>query len=403
MGAGEIQTGLDRLLASPEKLRGRRYAVLAHSAAVARDLTPIHLALLRSGAEPPVRLFGPEHGFYGVEQDMVASEDAKDPWTGLPTISLYGDTKDSLEPDPGAFEGLDLLVIDLQDVGSRYYTYAATGVWSARAALAAGCEVWVLDRPNPLGGVQIEGNRRRPGFESFIGAFEIPVRHGLTLAELVLMALDREKDEAGLRTWEMRGWRRTDTWEDTGRLWVAPSPNIPTPATARVFPGGCLLEATEFSEGRGTTRPFELLGAPGVDAVALAEALEARKLPGARFQPVMFKPQFQKHAGRACSGVRWFVEDAARLEPYRCGVEIVRAFHEVAPEAFCWRRDPYEFEADRPAIDLLSGDTKLREALEGSGDLDDWIDGWKADEAEFRERRAPFLLYDEGGPAGAGR
>ena len=185
----DLGTGLDRLLDQSGELRGRRYGVLAHAAAVSRDLVPIHLALARSGAEPPRRLFAPEHGFYGVEQDMVASRDMPDPWTRVPVVSLYGDSKSSLKPDRRAFDGLDLVVIDLQDVGSRYYTYAATGVWTAEAALAAGCEVWVLDRPNPLGGEVIEGNIRQAGYESFIGAFAMPVRHGLTLAELVRMAL----------------------------------------------------------------------------------------------------------------------------------------------------------------------------------------------------------------------
>jgi uncharacterized protein YbbC (DUF1343 family) len=362
---------------------------------VSHELVPIHLALAKSGAAAPARLFGPEHGFYGVEQDMVASANAEDPWTGAPIVSLYGDSKSSLEPDENAFEGLDLVVIDLQDVGSRYYTYAATGVWAAAAALAAGCEVWLLDRPNPLGGEVIEGNRRRPGFGSFVGAFEMPVRHGLTMAELALMVLDRRVEDEALRVWELENWNREDVWEATGRLWVAPSPNIPTPQTARVYPGGCLLEATEFSEGRGTTRPFELIGAPGLDAVALARDLNARDLAGARFSPALFKPQFQKHAGEPCAGVRWFVEDPSLLRPYRCGVEILRALRRVAPTAFSWRQEPYEFESDRPAIDLLSGDSKLREALEDDGKLEEWLASWADDEADFRERREPFLLYPE--------
>lgn len=390
-----VRTGLDRLLEQTGQLRGRRYGLLSHSAAVSSELLPIHLALAKAGAEAPARLFGPEHGFYGVEQDMIASEDMVDPWTGLPIVSLYGDSKDSLKPDAGAFAGLDLVIIDLQDVGSRYYTYAATGVWAAQAALAAGCEVWVLDRPNPLGGEVIEGNRRQPGLESFISAFEMPVRHGLTMAELILMALERVVGDKSLRVWSMEGWSRSDGWEATGRVWVAPSPNIPTPQTARVFPGGCLLEATEFSEGRGTTRPFELIGAPGLDAVDLADDLNGRDLAGARFVPAFFKPQFQKHAGRACAGVRWFVEDASRLEPYRCGVEILRALHSTATDAFSWRLAPYEFEIDRPAVDLLTGDSKLRKALEGDGDIDEWFASWSVDEADFREARRPFLLYSE--------
>ncbi len=395
MSDSQLQTGLDRLLERTDRLRGRRWGLLSHAAAVSCELLPIHLALARSGAEAPRRLFAPEHGFYGTEQDMIASADMTDPWTGVPIVSLYGDSKDSLRPEPQAFAGLDLVIIDLQDVGSRYYTYAATGVWTAQAALAAGCEVWLLDRPNPLGGAVIEGNRRRPGFESFIGAFEMPVRHGLTMAELVLMALERTAEDKALRVWPMAGWSRADDWEATGRVWVAPSPNIPTPQTARVYPGGCLLEATEFSEGRGTTRPFELIGAPGLDAVALADELNACNLAGARFSPALFKPQFQKHSGRACAGVRWFVEDSSRLEPYRCGVEILRVLHRSASDVFSWRRQPYEFETDRPAIDLLTGDSELRRALAGDGDIEEWIAGWSEDESDFREARRPFLLYPE--------
>ncbi len=395
-----LRTGLDRLLENIRELSGRRYGILSHAPAVTADMVPIHLALSRSSGEAPARLFGPEHGFYGVEQDMVASADETDPWTGAPIVSLYGDSKASLRPDPGAFDGLDLLLVDLQDIGSRYYTYAATGVWAAEAALAAGCEVWVLDRPNPLGGEVIEGNRRRLGFESFIGAFEIPVRHGLTMAELVLMALGPDARERGLSVWEIEGWSRDQAWEDLGRPWVAPSPNIPTARTSLVFPGGCLLEATEFSEGRGTTRPFELIGAPGLDAVALSDRLNRARLPGARFSPALFKPQFQKHAGRPCAGVRWFVKDPTTLAPYRCGVEILLALHELAPDRFFWRRDPYEFETDRPAIDLLSGDSSLRRALDKGQSLDAWLASWKGDEADFREERRPFLLYPETGAEG---
>jgi uncharacterized protein YbbC (DUF1343 family) len=241
----------------------------------------------------------------------------------------------------------------------------------------------------------IEGNRRRPGFESFIGAFEMPVRHGLTMGELVLMALGPDAADRDLTVVKMAGWSRADVWNDTGRAWVAPSPNIPTFETARVYPGGCLIEATEFSEGRGTTRPFELIGAPGLDAVALADRLNRSGLAGARFSPALFKPQYQKHAGSPCAGVRWFVDDPERFAPYRWGVEILRALHEVAPDRFAWRSEPYEFETERPAIDLLSGDSRLREAIDDGADLDAWIATWGQDQAAFREERREFLLYPE--------
>lgn len=395
-----ISTGLDRLLAEVWQLAGRRYGLLAHAAAVTRGLRPIHLALCEAGY-PPLCLFGPEHGFHAVEQDMVPSPDARDPWTGLPVLSLYGDAATSLRPSPAAFADLDLLVIDLQDVGARYYTFAATAVWAAEAALAAGCEVWVLDRPNPLGGETIEGNLPRPGFESFVGAFRVPVRHGLTLCELMRLEGLRQGWRGEPRYFAMNGWRREMQWPDLGRAWIAPSPNMPSFATAAVYTGMCLVEATELSEGRGTTRPFLLAGGPGIDAVALAARLTQCGLPGVGTLPTFFKPQFQKHRGTVCAGVELAVTDARLVPGYRLGVELLAALKETSPAAFAWRRDPYEFVSDRPAIDLLAGCADLREALEegtlgrGSG-LRDWIESWPGDERAFRDERRAALLYPEG-------
>jgi uncharacterized protein YbbC (DUF1343 family) len=389
-----ILTGLDTLLDQPESLAGRRYAVASHSAAVSLDSFPIHLALLRTGAQRPVRLFGPEHGFYGVEQDMVPTLEARDPWTGVPILSLYGDHEASLRPDRSAFDDLDLVLVDLQDVGSRYYTYAATAVWTVEAALESGCEVWVLDRPNPLGGEVVEGNIRRPGFESFVGAFEIPVRHGLTLAELVLFALGDRREMDSLKILPLRGWSRRMQWRETRRRWIPPSPNIPTPRTAQLYPGACLVEATTVSEGRGTTRPFELIGSPAVDPQRLADRLNGSHLAGVQFVPTYFRPQYQKHRGNLCGGVQWMVVDGETMKPYRCGVEIIRALCELADD-FGWREDAYEFETTRAAIDLLTGDGTLRESLEGGSGLEEWLTGWGAEEAAFREERKPYLLYHE--------
>ncbi len=394
-----VRTGLDRLLAAPARLAGRRYGLLAHGASVTADLRPIHLALAASPAGPPAALFGPEHGFYGVEQDMVAAAGGTDAWTGAPLHSLYGDSERSLRPCPTAFAGLDLLLIDLQDVGARYYTYAATAVWAAEAALAAGCEVWVLDRPNPLGGAVVEGNLPEPGYESFVGAFRMPVRHGLTLGELVRLEAERRDWGPGLTVWAMEGWRRDMLWEETGLPWIAPSPNMPTPATAMVYPGLCLVEATELSEGRGTTRPFLLVGAPAVEPPRLAARLAGAGLPGIAFVPTYFKPQFQKHAGATCGGVELVVTDGGALAAYRLGIELLRAAAEAAPAAFAWRAAPYEFVSDRPAIDLLTGGDACRLGIEGDGgggaSLDAWIATWPADEAAFREERRAILLYPE--------
>jgi len=389
-----VATGLDRLLAAPSRLAGRRYGLLAHGASLSADLRPAHRALAAS-AQPPSVLFGPEHGYYGVEQDMVAAAGGRDPWTGVPILSLYGDSAASLAPQPAAFAGLDLLLVDLQDVGTRYYTYAATAVWAAEAALAAGCEVWVLDRPNPLGGEIVEGNLPEPGYESFVGAFRTPVRHGLTLGELVRLEARRRRWTGLCEIVEMAGWRRTMRWEETGLPFVAPSPNMPTVATAHVYPGGCLVEATELSEGRGTTRPFQLTGAPGLDPVALADRLNERALPGAVFVPTYFRPQFQKHAGKVCGGVEIVVTDPGTFRSYRAGVELLAAVQEIAPEIFAWRQAAYEFVADVPAIDLLTRTARCREAIDHGrrDDLLAWFAGWEADEAAFRDECAEILLY----------
>jgi uncharacterized protein YbbC (DUF1343 family) len=398
-----IVTGLDRLLLAAGRLAGRRYGLLAHAAAVTADCRPAHLALAASAGGPPAVLFAPEHGYHGVEQDMVAAAGGREPWTGIPVHSLYGDGEASLRPRAEVFAGLDLVLIDLQDVGSRYYTYAATAAWTAEAALAAGCEVWVLDRPNPLGGA-IEGNLPEAGHESFVGAFPIPVRHGLTLGELLRLEGRRRGWPEGLTVWEVHGWRRGGWWESRsigGPPWVAPSPNMPTPATALVYPGGCLIEATELSEGRGTTRPFQLVGAPWLEPLGLAHRLAERGLPGVRFLPTYFRPQFQKHAGALCGGVELVVTDAADFAPFRTGVELLAAAAESSPRDFAWRRAPYEFVADRPAIDLLTGSDRCRQAIDaGNRDaLDAWIASWPADEEAFRRERREVLLYpdDEGG------
>lgn len=394
-----LACGLDRLLEHGlHRLRGRRFGLLAHGASLTADLVPAHLALAAAGHRPRV-LFAPEHGYHGVEQDMVPADDATDPWTGVPVRSLYGQDEASLRPSPDAFADLDLLLVDLQDVGTRYYTYAATAVWAAEAALEAGCEVWVLDRPNPLGGVEVEGNLPGAAFASFVGAFRVPVRHGLTLAELARLEARRRRWGDGLEVWPLAGWDRGEGWGE--RPWVAPSPNMPDLATAAVYPGLCLVEATELSEGRGTTRPFRLVGAPGLDPRGLADDLNRRRLPGVAFVPTYFRPQFQKHAGAVCGGVEIVVTGDPARDPravpaaFRLGVEVLFALRRAAGDRFAWRREPYEFVADRPAVDLLAGDATLRHAVDDldRDALDAWMAGWGDDEVRFRAEVEPVLLY----------
>ncbi len=391
-----IRSGLDRLLDDAKRLKGRRYALLCHQASLSCGGVHAHLAL--AAAQPAAALLGPEHGFYGVEQDMVASRAERDPWTGSPVISLYGDDASSLRPQPGVFDGCDLLVIDLQDVGARYYTFAATAVWATDAALAAGCEVWILDRPNPLGGREVEGNLLDLDFASFVGAFRMPQRHGLTLAEIVLLEARRGGwDTTSLAVFEVEGWRREQSWRDTGWPWTAPSPNMPTPDTAAIYPGLCLFEATTVSEGRGTTRPFQLLGTPGADAPALAgrclARLGAAGMTGVSVVPAMFRPQFQKHAGAVCAGVELRVLDAGAVQPVRLGFELLLAFRDVLGPAFDWRAEPYEFVSDTPAVDLLAGTDRFRLGLDSPDALEHWYASWRDDEAEFRAERESVLLY----------
>lgn len=389
-----LRNGCDRLLDDRGRLSGRRYALLTHHASVTADLEPLYLTLASSSDTRPALLLAPEHGLFAVEQDMVPADESREPATGLPIASLYGTSAESLRPSAGLFSDLDLLVVDLQDVGARYYTYAASAIWAAEVAIEAGCEVWILDRPNPLGGLLVEGNLPSAGLESFVSAFRVPARHGLTLGELTLLEGRRRAWPKGaVEVWTMEGWRRSETWEKTGRRWIAPSPNMPTPSTALVYPGSCLVEATELSEGRGTTRPFELLGAPGIDPHALARRLDDGRHAGVRCLPVLFRPQFHKHAEQVCGGIELVVTDSAAFRPYRFGLDFLAAVLEVAPASFAWRTAPYEFVSDPPAIDLLAGSDVVRRSLASGESLTPWVDSFAAQEASFLDESREVRLY----------
>ncbi|HHW75812.1 MAG TPA: DUF1343 domain-containing protein [Xanthomonadaceae bacterium] len=389
-----VQTGLETLLKEfPEKIRNSRIGVVCHPASVDAELRHA-LDLLQVAGARIVAVFGPEHGARGEAQDMEDVEDVPlDPRLGVPVYSLYGATFDSLTPRREQLQDLDALVIDLQDVGARYYTF----VWTMALCMAAGgkvgVRVLVCDRPNPLDGLTTEGNLIKPGFESFVGLHPLPNRHGLTPGEIARYVQRRRGVECELDILPMRGWRREMVFEDTGLSWVYPSPNMPTVDTARVYPGMCLVEATELSEGRGTCRPFEVAGAPGIDPEALAAELSRRNLAGCRFRPLYFRPKFQKHAGRTCGGVQIHVTDRRRFDSYAVGVAFLQSVGRVAPEAFAWRAKPYEFVADIPAIDLLAGDDQLRLALEVGADLTDLAAEWARERAAFEAMRREAFLY----------
>jgi uncharacterized protein YbbC (DUF1343 family) len=396
-----VETGIDVLCRDRlELVRGRRIGVLCHPASVASDLTHIVDRLIEVGVRP-VRLFGPEHGVRGEAQDMIGVDDERDARTGIPVTSLYGETFASLTPAADELADIDVLVVDLQDVGSRYYTYVWTMALALGAAAAARVAVLVLDRPNPIDGVAIEGGTVRESCESFVGLGAVPVRHGLTIGEVARLvaagmpwggARFARPLDCDLTVLPMRGWRRAMTFTDTGLPWVMPSPNMPTPDTALVYPGQCLFEATNLSEGRGTTRPFELVGAPFLDGNAWAAALPP--LPGVRMRPLSFRPTFHKFAGRPCGGVQLHVTDRTSFRPYLTGLALISAARRVAPADFRWRTEPYEFVADPPAIDLLTGSDDFRRAVEAGGDVRDVAASYAPFEREFAERRRPALLSD---------
>jgi uncharacterized protein YbbC (DUF1343 family) len=389
-----VRTGLDVLVSRGfDALRGLRVGLVANAASV--DCQFRHAADLLSQA-PGVQLaalFGPEHGLFGQAQDLIAVGDQETPATALPVHSLYGDNFASLKPTPEQLRGLDALVIDLPDLGCRNYTFAATMMLCLEATAEAGLLAVVLDRPNPLGGVAVEGPIRKPGFESFVGLALVVTRHGLTLGELARLYRTERGLGANLLVIPCEGWRREMSFEETGLPWVMPSPNMPTPETAYVYPGQCLLEGTNLSEGRGTTRPFELCGAPWIDPFALAERLRAEQLPGVHFRPVYFRPTFHKFAREDCGGVQVHVLSREEFQPVRTGLGVLATLRELSGPRFAWRREPYEFVADRPAIDLLFGSDRERYGLEVGCSWRQLTTVWKGEEDAFLRNRQAFLLY----------
>ena len=386
-----VLSGLDVLLGRLRTLLGgQSVGLLCHPASVTADLTPAAEALMRVKDMNLRRLFAPEHGITGAAQDLVLVGHEKDPLTGLPVMSLYGRR---LDPDLRVLEGLDALIVDLQDVGARYYTYNWTMALAMKAAARANLPVIVLDRPNPLGGERLEGNWPEAGWSSFVGLYPLPIRHGMTMGELAGYLNDRHELGCDLTVVPMLGWRRGMAWEDTGLPWVAPSPNMPTPDTARVYPGGCLVEGTNLSEGRGTTRPFEWIGAPYLDGPRLARALERRGLPGVRFRPVGFEPAFHKWKSQRCGGVQIHVTDAARFKPFAAYLALIAEARRQAPRHFRWRRPPYEFERVRLPMDLLCGGPGIRRAIERGVSLARLETSWRPDLARFARARRPYLLY----------
>ncbi|HEY6106328.1 MAG TPA: DUF1343 domain-containing protein [Anaeromyxobacteraceae bacterium] len=374
-------------------LRGRRVGLVCNPTAVDRRLRHAADLLHAAPGVRLLRLFGPEHGVRGDAQYLAAVPDERDRRTGLPVHSLYGPTRESLRPTAAQLAGLDALVFDVQDVGTRFYTYQATMLLCMEPAAEAGLKFVVLDRPNPLGGLLVEGPRLRPGFESFCGLHDLAVRHGMTVGELALLFRAERGLELDLEVVPCRGWRRRMGFAETGLPWVIPSPNMPTAETALVYPGMCLLEGTNLSEGRGTTRPFHLFGAPWLDADRLVRDLARERLPGARFRPASFVPAWDKHAGTRCHGAELFVSDTRRFRPVRTGLACLALARAQAPRRFAWRAEAYEFVRDVPAFDLLCGSDRERRALEAGAKPARLSRLWIPEERAFARRRARYLRY----------
>jgi uncharacterized protein YbbC (DUF1343 family) len=386
-----VQLGCERLLAS-SSLDGLSVGVVCNPASVDSELRHVADLFAEHRTARLAALFGPQHGFRSdVQDNMIETGHGQDCTRKVPVYSLYSETR---EPTAAMLAGLDRLVIDLQDVGSRIYTFIYTMANCLIAAGKHGVKAIVCDRPNPIGGADVEGPMLVRGYESFVGQYPIPMRHGMTIGELALLFNSEFGIGADLEVVRMDGWRREMYFDVTGLPWVIPSPNMPTLDTAIVYPGMCLIEGTNLSEGRGTTRPFELCGAPFVDGRRLASELERSDLPGVRFRACAVEPAFHKFARQRCGAVQLHVTDRQAFNAYRTGLAVLVAVKTLWPDAFAWRAEPYEFRADVPAIDLLTGLPAVREAIDRGADVEAVVQIACTGTERYAAGRDAALLYD---------
>jgi uncharacterized protein YbbC (DUF1343 family) len=385
-------SGIDALEQSDfAAVRRKRVGLVTHAAALNRQYRST-LQVFREATQCQlVALFGPEHGLHSAAQDLIPVSASSG--EAIRNFSLYGDTFASLKPTREMLQGLDVLVIDLQDVGSRYYTFQATMLYCLEACAEVGLPVVVLDRFNPVGLFEVEGPTVQPGFESFVGVHPIATRHGLTMGELARLYRAERVPAVELEVVPVPHYHRDPNVYNLFSFILPPSPNMPTLTTAELYPGLCLIEGTNLSEGRGTTRPFEYVGFPGIDPEQIARRLRAAEVPGVHFLPVTFRPTFQKHAGQLCGGVFLVIEDFDTFRPVRTGLAVVCAFRELLGEQFCWRTETYEFVSHIPAIDLLFGSDRERRAIEAGRSWQEIAQAWEPEEDEFRQRRKAALIY----------
>jgi uncharacterized protein YbbC (DUF1343 family) len=386
----KVKLGSEVLLEGA-RLNGLRVGVVCNPASIDRGFGHIIDRLAAAGGVTLAAIFGPQHGFRSdVQDNMIETPHRDDQARRVPIYSLYSETR---EPTAEMLRGLDALVIDLQDVGARIYTYIYTMANCLRAAARHRVPVIVCDRPNPIGG-DVEGETLVPGYASFVGQFPIPMRHGMTIGELARLFNEHFGIGASLEVVKMEGWRRGMYYDETALPWVMPSPNMPTLDTAIVYPGTVLFEGVLISEGRGTTRPFELVGAPWIDAERFAEAMNAHGLPGVFFRPAVFEPTFQKHAQQTCGGCQIHVRDRRAFKPVLTGAALIWQFRTMNPQRFAWRQPPYEYEHEKLPIDILAGSDRLRMQIESATPLQTIADSWREDEHAFARLSRPFYLYD---------
>lgn len=384
-----VKTGLDVMQRDGfSALRNAKVALLGHPASINSNYEHLY-DLMVSHEINIVRLFGPEHGFFGSAQDMESVNDTVLTSNKIPVTSLYGTNRKSLLLDPTLLNEVDVLICDLQDIGSRYYTFIYTVAFALSACAKTKTKCIVLDRPNPIGGSRVEGNIVKAPFHSFVGEYPLAIQHGMTIGELAQYFKEVDCLDVDLEVIWMENWKRSQHFDETNLGWVLPSPNMPLIDTARLYPGLCLIEGTNLSEGRGTTRPFEFVGAPYInDPVEFAKQA-SKNISGVFLRPCWFKPMFQKHANEMCGGLQIHITDMAKLEPIRLGISIISSAKTF--EGFSWRTEPYEFVSDRLAIDLLFGDDKPRQMIDKLESVDKIVDYLNQDIPYFMDLRSKFL------------
>ncbi|MDH4027366.1 MAG: DUF1343 domain-containing protein [Nitrospirota bacterium] len=389
-----MKTGIDLFEKRwPKELKAARAGLVVHPASVNSALEHSADLLFRSKKVRLRVLFGPQHGIHGETQDnMIEWKGFNDRKTGLPVYSLYSETR---KPGPDMLKDIDVLVIDMQDVGSRYYTFIWTMDLCMQACVEMGKTVVILDRPNPIGGKYTEGPVLDIGYTSFVGLRPMTVRHGMTIGEIGSMLRNEYYPSLDLHVIRMEGWKRGMCFDETGLPWVLPSPNMPMVETAIVYPGMCLLEGTGLSEGRGTTRPFEIFGAPFIEPDSLVKRLAGYKVPGAVFRPLYFEPTFQKHAGTLCGGAQIHVTDRKKFRPFMTGVAVLKAVHDLYPNEFKWKGPPYEYETQKMPVDILAGTDRVRKDIENGRSLVHMEQWWNEQRLEFdRKVRRKYLMYE---------